>query len=90
MPGPEPDADFPSGGRPGTVPGMSRHLHRLMGLAVTSPLWATAATFAQNAPRDPTVSQKTPIFLGYLAAAIFAGILIVLTLLPSKRQHEDL
>lgn len=61
-----------------------------MGIAVTSPFWATAAAFAQNAPRDPQIGQRTPIWLGYLVAAVFTGILIVLTLLPSKRQQDDL
>lgn len=69
---------------------MKRHLHRLIGVAVSSPFWAPAVALAQNAPRDPNIGQRTPIWLGYFVAAVFAGILIVLTLMPSKRQHEDL
>jgi heme A synthase len=69
---------------------MRRHFHRLLGLALTSPLLAPATAMAQNAPRDPQIGQRSPVWLGYLVAAVFAGILIVLTLFPSKRQHDDL
>jgi heme A synthase len=69
---------------------MRRHFHRLLGLALTSPLLAPATALAQNAPRDPQIGQRSPVWLGYLVAAVFGGILIVLTLLPSKRQHDDL
>ncbi len=69
---------------------MRRHFHRLICLALTSPLLAPATAMAQNAPRDPQIGQRSPIWLGYLVAAVFAGILIVLTLFPSKRQHDDL
>jgi hypothetical protein len=69
---------------------MRRHFHRLLALALTSPLLAPATALAQNAPRDPQIGQRSPIWLGYLVAAVFGAILILLTLLPSKRQHEDL
>jgi crotonobetainyl-CoA:carnitine CoA-transferase CaiB-like acyl-CoA transferase len=69
---------------------MRRHFHHLLSLVISSPLWAPATAMAQNVPRDPQISQRSPIWLGYLVAGVFGAILIVLTLLPSKRQHEDL
>lgn len=69
---------------------MRRLQHQLLALAISSPFWSTATALAQNAPRDPSVGQRTPVWLGYLVAAVFALVLVLLTLLPSKRQSEDL
>ena len=78
-----------SRGAPVQGPGRAVSAHR--DGCVASPFAATAMAFAQSAPRDPNIgqAQRTPIWLGYLVAGIFATILVVLTLFPSKRQSED-
>ncbi len=57
---------------------------------LAGPLGSTAIALAQDAPRDPNVAQRTPVFVGYLVAAVFLTILVLLTLFPSKRQQQDL
>jgi hypothetical protein len=66
---------------------MRRHFYSLLAMALTSPLLVPATALAQD---DPKISQKSSVLPGYLAAAFFGGVLILLTLFPSKRQHEDL
>ena len=72
-------------------------MHRLSKALVATmfalPFSDTAIVFAQNATgrlRDPTIGTKSSVWMGYFVAAVFAGILLLLTLFPSKRQHEDL
>ena len=75
-----------------TLQDMRRLTNTLLIAILASPLAATATAVAQNVPRDPNISQgqRTPVWLGYLIAGIFATILVGLTLFPSKRQSEDL
>lgn len=58
-------------------------------LAVLIP---AAIAVAQAAPPQPNIQsgQRTPIWLGYLVAFIFAALLVLATLLPSKRAREDI
>ncbi len=71
---------------------MRRLSNLLLFAFLASPLGVAATAFAQAIPRDPNIGQgqRTPLWLGYLVAAIFAAILVALTLFPSKRQSEDL
>lgn len=57
---------------------------------LTGPLGPAAIALAQDAPRDPEITKRTPVFLGYLVAAVFLTVLVLLTLFPSKRQQQDL
>lgn len=68
---------------------MRRSTNRLL-VALSGPLLATATAFAQNAPPEPNISTKAAVWPGYLVAGLFVGILVVLTLFPSKRQAADL
>ena len=68
---------------------MRSTINRLL-VAVGGPLLATATAFAQNAPPEPNISTKAAVWPGYLVAGLFAAILVVLTLFPSKRQATDL
>ncbi len=56
---------------------------------LASPFGGTAIALAQDAPRDPNVAQRSPVFVGYLVAAVFLTILVLLTLFPSKRSQQD-
>ena len=69
---------------------MHRFIRPLIVIILALPFTSTAIALAQNAPRDPSIGIRSPIWMGYLAAAFFAAVLLVLTLFPSKRQHEDL
>ena len=59
-------------------------------MVFAGPLGPAAVALAQDVPRDPNVAQRTPVFIGYLVAAVFLIILVLLTLFPSKRQQQDL
>ncbi|GEM_PF-5039786 len=69
---------------------MQRFIRPLVAIALALPFSSTAIALAQNAPRDPSIGTRSAVWMGYFVAAVFAGILLVLTLFPSKRQHEDL
>ena len=55
-------------------------------------LLPAAVAFAQAIPPQPNIptGQRSPVWLGYIVAFIFVAILIIATLLPSKRSREDI
>lgn len=63
---------------------------RLMVAAL--PFVATAVALAQesdNAPPTPGLRKVAPVWLGYLIMVVLLGAVIVVSLLPSKRGHQD-
>lgn len=64
-----------------------QHLFAVIGAL----LLPAAVAFAQAAPPQPNIpsGQRSPLWLGYLVAFVFAAILIIATLMPSKRSRED-
>lgn len=54
-------------------------------------LLPAAVALAQAAPPQPNIpsGQRSPIWLGYLVAFVFMAILVIATLMPSKRSRED-
>ena len=66
-------------------------LHRacaagLWALAVLAPAIAWAQ---DNAPPQPTLRKSAPAWLGYLAMFVLLVVVIVVSLMPSKRSHQD-
>jgi hypothetical protein len=59
---------------------------------VMASLAVTAATFAQasTAPRQPKVDAVPSPIIGYGIFLVFAGIILAISLYPSKRAHLDL
>jgi hypothetical protein len=58
----------------------------LVTLAVT----AIASAQEQLAPPQPAFEPKTSPVIGYLVIAVLFGIIVALSLMPSKRSHQDL
>ena len=73
---------------------MRSTLHRLAtrgttmifaGLAAMAPVVA----WAQTAAPAPTLKRAPPVWVGYLLMAVLLGIVLAISLLPSKRSHQD-
>ena len=60
--------------------------------AIFAALLPAAVAFAQAVPPQPNIptGQRSPVWLGYIVAFIFLAILVIATLLPSKRSREDI
>lgn len=56
--------------------------------AVASALTAAAA-LAQTPAPQPTIKNAPPVWVGYLLMAVLMIIVIGISLLPSKRSHQD-
>ena len=73
---------------------MQRHFHRLLkslGLrlfAVATPFMCTAITLAQSAP-PPNARKVPPVWLGYLIIFVLAVLVLLVSMMPSKRSHQD-
>ncbi len=61
-------------------------------LAALVPLAVTALALAQEpqAPPQPAFEPKTSPVIGYLVITVLFGIIVALSLMPSKRSHQDL
>jgi FtsH-binding integral membrane protein len=67
---------------------MYRHLMRLA--ATLAPLAAAAAAWAQdNAPPQPRLSKSAPAWMGFAVMVILLALVIGVSLMPSKRGHQD-
>ena len=43
----------------------------------------------EGAPPTPGLKQTSPVWLGYLFMAVLLAVVIVVSLIPSKRGHQD-
>lgn len=60
-------------------------------IASIAPLALTLAASAQsNAPREVTWAPQTHPVIGFLIMAVLFGIIVTISLMPSKRAHTDL
>jgi hypothetical protein len=50
---------------------------------------SASATFAQSAPPQPSKDGTYNPLLGYAVLAVLGGIVIAISLYPSKRSHQD-
>ena len=57
----------------------------LAGLAALTP----AIAWAQTAAPAPALQRAPPVWVGYLLMAVLLGIVLAISLLPSKRSHQD-
>ena len=68
-----------------------RTITALAPLAPLAPLaLATLASAQAEKPPEPTFTPQTNPVVGYLVAAVLFGIIVVVSLMPSKRSHTDL
>lgn len=56
--------------------------------AFAAALYPTAAAWAQSAPQ-PNVTNTPPAWVGFLIMAVLAIVVIAISLMPSKRSHQD-
>lgn len=61
----------------------------LRAAACLLPLAISAATLAQGAPPEPRVTRTYPVWIGYGIGAILIVIIVLVSLMPSKRAHQD-
>jgi hypothetical protein len=60
-------------------------------ISLLAPLAVTALAAAQDeAPPSPTFTPSTNPIIGYLIGAVLFGAIIAISLMPSKRSHQDL
>lgn len=56
-------------------------------LLVVAP--ATVLAQASAAPPEPRVSKVYPVFVGYLFMFLMIAVIVGISLMPSKRAHQD-
>jgi hypothetical protein len=60
-------------------------------ISLLAPLAVTALAAAQeDAPPTPQFAPSTNPVIGYLIGAVLFGIIVAISLMPSKRSHQDL
>jgi hypothetical protein len=60
-------------------------------ISFVAPLAITALAAAQEeAPPTPLFAPTTNPVIGYLIGAVLFGIIVAVSLMPSKRSHQDL
>lgn len=50
---------------------------------------ANAQDAESNAPRQPTVRNLSAAWVGYAAMALIVGLVVTISLMPSKRGHQE-
>lgn len=64
---------------------------RLNRLAALAPIALAAVAMAQaEKPPEPAFTPQTSPIVGYLVIALLFGIIVTVSLMPSKRSHLDL
>ncbi len=58
----------------------------LMAAAVGAPVVAWAQT--EGVPQ-PTLNRGSPVWLGYLVMILLLAVVVAVSLMPSKRGHQD-
>jgi hypothetical protein len=63
----------------------------LRATSLLAPIALAATALAQSEPPpEPTFTPTTSPIIGYLVAAVLFGIIVSVSLMPSKRSHTDL
>ena len=73
---------------------MSQHLKRLTNrfaalfFALTVAIWP-AVVLAQTPAPQPELKKAPPVWLGYLVMFLLLAVVMAISLMPSKRGHQD-
>ena len=61
-------------------------------VSILAVLIPAAIATAQGAPQEPNLSGagRSAVWIGYVAAFFFVAVLVIATILPSKRSQEDI
>jgi len=58
-------------------------------IALALMIWAPAMALAQTAAPQPMLKRAPPIWLGLLVMVLLLAIVLAISLMPSKRSHQD-
>ena len=58
-------------------------------IALVTILGTAGSALAQQAPPTPTLKPGPPIWMGYLLTAALLVAVLAVSLMPSKRSHQD-
>jgi hypothetical protein len=61
----------------------------LLAAAAALPLLAAAPAGAPGAPPMPGLDRGQPVWLGFAVMFVLAALVIAVSLMPSKRSHQD-
>jgi len=61
----------------------------MLGLVLLTLFAPTVAWAQDNAPPQPSLKTYPPVWIGYLVMAVLLGMVVAVSLLPSKRGHQD-
>lgn len=59
-------------------------------LAIIAAAATSSTSLAQERPPDPNFTPNTSPVVGYIVMAVLFGIIVAISLMPSKRSHTDL
>lgn len=62
---------------------------RLIILTAFVMLWPVIAHAQATAPPPPILKKSPPVWLGFLVMALLLVIVLLVSLMPSKRTHQD-
>jgi drug/metabolite transporter (DMT)-like permease len=60
-----------------------------MMMAVFVALWPAIAWAQAKAPEPPVLRKSPPVWLGFLVMALLLVMVLAVSLMPSKRTHQD-
>jgi hypothetical protein len=55
----------------------------------SAPLWLGSIALGQAAAPTPTANKASPAWLGYLIVFILLAAVVTVSLMPSKRSHQE-
>ena len=58
-------------------------------IVIAAATLAPAVAWAQTAVPQPRISRSPPIWLGYLVMVVLVTLVMVVSLMPAKRGHQD-
>jgi len=53
------------------------------------PMLLSASAWAQSVPPEPRITRTYPVWIGYGIGAVLVVMIVLVSLMPSKRAHQD-
>ncbi|MCH8152156.1 MAG: hypothetical protein IH830_07270 [Planctomycetes bacterium] len=58
-------------------------------ITISAAILAPAIAWAQQTVDPPTLRRSQPVWLGYLIIVVLLALVMLVSLMPSKRGHQD-
>ncbi len=58
-------------------------------ITISAAILAPAIAWAQQTVPPPTLRRSQPVWLGYLIIVVLLALVMLVSLMPSKRGHQD-